>query len=175
MKLSSLLLFAFISTLISLTACKDTKGDATTETPTSTVPEGGIVEPPTTLSTGTTGGSTEKHYKCPTAGCTGSGDAQGKCPVCGAELVHNQAFHGQTPSSTPGSSPLNPVQVNPTNGTPTTTPGSSTPATAVTPPSAKNAKGVYHYTCPKGHEGAASAGNCPKCGETMTHNQAYHD
>ena len=172
MKLSSLLLIALISTFISATACKDTKGDASTETPVSTVQEGGTVEPAATLSTGSTSatGSTEKHYKCTTAGCTGSGDAQGKCPVCGAELVHNQAFHSQG-ASTPGSSPANPVQVNPTNST-----APATPATAATPPSAKNAKGVYHYSCPKGHEGgSASAANCPKCGEPMVHNQAFHD
>jgi len=169
MKLSSLLLFALISTFISVTACKDTKGDATTETPASTVPEGGNAETPAALSTGATG-STEKHYKCATVGCTGTGDAQGKCPVCGAELVHNQAFHGPA-AGAPGSSPANPVQVNPTNGSATATPATATPPTA-----AKNAKGVYHFSCPKGHEGgSASAANCPKCGEAMTHNQAYHE
>lgn len=162
MKLSSLFLFALISTIISITACKDTKGDATTETSTTTMPEGANGNP--ALSTGASA-SGEKHYTCPTADCTGSGDAQGKCPVCGAELVHNQAFHNQAPGA-PGSSPDNAVQVNPTNSTATTT----------TPPSAQNAKGVYHFSCPKGHEGgSASAANCPKCGEAMTHNQAYHE
>jgi len=178
MKLRHVLLFAFISTFISLTACKDNKADAATETPTSTSPEGATGEQPATFNTGTTGatsatGSKESHYKCTTAGCTGSGDAQGKCPVCGAELVHNPGFHSAAPGATtgtsavtPGSSPTNPVVVNPSN----------TPTPAQTPASDKNAKGVYHYTCPKGHEGgAASAGKCAKCGEALTHNQAYHN
>jgi hypothetical protein len=170
MKLSHVLLFAFISTFLSLTACKDSKTDAATETPTSTTPEGATGQDPATLNTGSTDaagatGGKESHYKCTTAGCNGTGDAQGKCPVCGAELVHNQAFHSATPTA-PGTSPANPVQINPTNS----------PAATATPPSAQNAKGVYHYTCPKGHEGgAALAGNCAKCGEALTHNQAYHN
>lgn len=163
MKLSHVLLFALISTFISLSACKDNKGDAANETPSANSPEG-TVEPSATLSTGASG-STESHYKCATAGCTGTGDAQGKCPVCGAELVHNQAFHNQA-TGAPGTSPANPVQVNPTNS----------PAASATPSSAQNAKGVYHYTCPKGHEGGAgAAGNCAKCGEALTHNQAFHE
>ncbi len=162
MKLNHVLFFAFISTCISLTACKDNKTDASTETPMTTSPEGANGQDPATLSTGVTG-STEAHYKCATAGCTGTGDTQGKCSVCGADLVHNQAFHNQAPGA-PGSSPANPVQVNPTN------------STASNPAPAQNAKGVYHFSCSKGHEGgSATAANCPKCGEAMTHNQAYHE
>ena len=165
MKLRQVLLFALISTSITFNACKDNKADAATDTPSATASDS-IVQPPVTLSTGATGStSTESHYKCATAGCAGSGDAQGKCPICGAELVHNQGFHNQAPSA-PGSSPANPVQVNPANN----------PTATTTPPSAQNAKGIYHFTCPKGHEGgAASAGNCAKCGEALTHNQAFHD
>ncbi|MBK9271813.1 MAG: hypothetical protein IPM48_09450 [Saprospiraceae bacterium] len=40
----------------------------------------------------------------------------------------------------------------------------------------QNAKGVWHFTCPKGCAGGAgAAGPCPKCGEALTHNQAYHE
>lgn len=164
MKLSHVLFFALISTVISFTACKDNKTDASTETPTTTSPVGADGQQPGTLSTGATG-STEAHFKCPTAGCTGTGEAQGKCSVCGAELVHNQAFHNEAPGA-PGSSPANPVQVNPNNS----------PAATTAPQAAQNAKGVYHYTCPKGHEGgAAAAGNCAKCGEALTHNKAFHE
>lgn len=164
MKLSHVLFLALISTFIAFTGCKDNKTDASTETPMTTSTEGANGQDPGTLSTGVSG-STEAHYKCPTAGCTGTGDSQGKCPVCGADLVHNAAFHNQTPGA-PGSSPANPVQVNPNNS----------PAATTAPPAAQNAKGVYHFTCPKGHEGgAAAAGNCAKCGEALTHNQAYHD
>ncbi len=163
MKLGHVLFFALISTFISFTACKDNKTDASTETPMTTSPEEANGQDPATLSTGVTG-STEAHYKCATAGCTGTGDTQGKCSVCGADLVHNQAFHNQAPGA-PGSSPANAVPVNPANS----------PAATTAPPAAKNAKGVYHFTCPKGHEGAGSAGNCAKCGEALTHNQAFHE
>jgi len=40
---------------------------------------------------------------------------------------------------------------------------------------AQNAQGVWHYTCPNGHEGGAgNALPCSKCGTTLVHNQAYH-
>lgn len=41
--------------------------------------------------------------------------------------------------------------------------------------SAQNVAGVYHYTCSNGCAGgAAAAGNCATCGNTLSHNQAYH-
>lgn len=49
--------------------------------------------------------------------------------------------------------------------------------TATPPPAepAQNAKGVWHFTCPKGCAGGAGAtGACPKCGGQLTHNTAYH-
>lgn len=52
------------------------------------------------------------------------------------------------------------------------TPATPPPTTAEP---AQNAKGVWHYTCPKGCAGGAGAASpCPKCGTTLTHNQAYH-
>lgn len=40
---------------------------------------------------------------------------------------------------------------------------------------AQNTSGVYHYTCSNGCAGgAAAAGNCATCGNTLSHNQAYH-
>jgi hypothetical protein len=165
MKLSHFFLLALVSTMMTVVACKDNKDAGTTEGGTAqdsiTSPEGTMTTDPTMVATPSSG--TEAHYKCTKAGCTGSGAAQGKCPICGTDLVHNQAFHAQA-AGAPGSSPVNPVQVNPTGGT-TATP---------TPPSAQNAKGEYHYTCAKGHAGAASAGNCGTCGEPLAHNQAYH-
>lgn len=166
MRLSQFVLFALVITFISVIACKDNKGDAATETPATTAPEGAMAQDPSATSTAASG-STEGHYKCTKAGCTGTGDAQGKCPICGSDLAHNQAFHSQATGaqSTPGSTPANAVQVNPAEGTTATPP----------PPAAQNEKGVYHYTCPKGDPGgAATAGNCSKCGEALTHNPAYH-
>lgn len=53
-----------------------------------------------------------------------------------------------------------------------------TPAPAAAPQTAEpaqNAKGVWHFTCPKGCEGGAGTqGNCAKCGSPLTHNAAYH-
>lgn len=56
------------------------------------------------------------------------------------------------------------------------------PAATMPPPTApptaepaQNAKGVWHYTCPKGCEGGAGAqGACAKCGTALAHNAAYH-
>lgn len=48
-------------------------------------------------------------------------------------------------------------------------------APAVTPAAAPAVAGaVDHYTCPNGHPGAPSAGNCAQCGTTLVHNQAFH-
>jgi hypothetical protein len=170
MKISHFLILALITTFLSAVACKDKKEETTTtEGDAITLPEGTVAADPAAagqpISIG--GGGSEAHYKCTKVGCTGTGDAAGKCPVCGTDLAHNQAFHAQA-TGAPGSSPANPVQVNPSS--------SGTPATATpTPPSAKNAKGEYHYSCAKGHAGAATAGNCATCGEPLTHNQAYHN
>ena len=139
MKISHFLILALISTFLSAVACKDKKEETTTEGETVTLPEGTVATDPA---------------------------AAGQPISLGGNEAHNQAYHAQA-VGTPGSSPANPVQVNPTGGTPAT----ATP----TPPSAQNAKGEYHYSCAKGHPGAATAGNCAKCGEPLTHNQAYHN
>ena len=146
MKISHFLILALISTFLSAVACKDKKDETTTEGETVTLPEGTVATDPAAAGQPISLGGNEAHYKCTKEGCTGKGDAAGKCPLCGT---------------------ANPVQVNPTGGTPST----ATP----TPPSAQNAKGEYHYSCAKGHPGAATAGNCAKCGEPLTHNQAYHN
>ncbi|MDZ4748678.1 MAG: heavy metal-binding domain-containing protein [Saprospiraceae bacterium] len=166
MKISHFLILALISTCLSVVACKDKKAETTTEGETTTSPEGIVTTDPASAGQPISLGGNEAHYKCTKESCTGKGDAAGKCPVCGTELVHNQAFHAQA-TGAPGSSPANPVQVNPTGGTAAT----ATP----TPPSAQNAKGEYHYSCAKGHAGAATAGNCGTCSEPLSHNQAYHN
>ncbi len=47
------------------------------------------------------------------------------------------------------------------------------------PPTAEppqNAVGVWHYTCPNGHEGGAGEGvPCATCGTTLVHNSVYHE
>ena len=97
-----------------------------------------------------TGGLTTgvKHYICPNGHAEGGSDAQGTCINCGATLVHNQEFHNQ-----PQNQPQTPPE----------------------PQAAQNAAGVWHYTCPNGHDGAGAAGTCASCGATLEHNAAYHN
>jgi hypothetical protein len=111
---------------------------------------------PQTPSTAVSGGV--PHYICPN-NCAGSGGAaQANCPVCGTAYVHNQAFHDQPAQQT----------------LPTPTPTPSTPAP--TPEPAKNAAGVWHYTCAKGCAGGAgNPGTCSTCGGELAHNAAYHN
>ena len=169
MKFSHLLIALFIGGCIGLIACNSKKDDQTTTDPATTMTTDGAPasDPAAASATPASSSGTEPHYKCTKAGCTGSGPSQGKCPVCGSDLVHNQAFHAQAqPQGAQGSTPANPIQVDPNTGQ-----GNQMPSQ----PAAKNAKGEFHYTCPNGHDGAASAGNCAKCGAALVHNQAYHN
>ncbi|MCC7466702.1 MAG: hypothetical protein IT261_10555 [Saprospiraceae bacterium] len=100
------------------------------------------------------------HYTCP-KGCSGGAGAASPCAQCGTTLVHNQTYHG---AGQPAAAPA----TNPTAGT-----AAAAPATKQEPP--QNAKGVWHYTCPKGCAGGSGAASaCPQCGTTMTHNTIYH-
>ena len=103
-------------------------------------------------------GNPEQHFICPNH-CKGSGGAEeGKCPVCGTEYVHNDAFHRGAPIPEPQ------MKIDPV-----------THMAVPTHTEAQNAKGVYHFICPKGCPGGAGiAGNCPKCGTPLEHNQAFH-
>jgi hypothetical protein len=174
MKLSHFLILAFFGATIALISCNSKKEDSTTQEQTTVSPEGTMTQDPTLSASPTASTGTEPHYKCTTAGCTGSGTAQGKCPVCGSDLVHNQAFHNQAPGAA-GSNPANPVQVTPNSGSPTLLDPATGKPTTPTPPPAKNAKGEFHYKCPNGHDGGATAGNCATCGTALVHNQAYHN
>ena len=58
-----------------------------------------------------------------------------------------------------------------------TVPANMTPVSGppVTDHAPQNAKGVWHYTCPKGCPGGAGdASPCSKCGLTLVHNPIYH-
>ena len=174
MKLSHFLIIALFGACITLISCNSKKDDATTQEETTVSPEGTMTQDPSLSTSATPSTGTEPHYKCTKEGCTGSGTAQGKCPICGTDLVHNPAFHAQAAGAT-GSSPENPVQVTPTTSPTTSATPTTNPTATPTPPAAKNAKGEFHYKCPKGHDGAATAGNCAKCGTPLEHNQAYHN
>lgn len=171
MKLSNLLVLVQFSFFIVLTACNDKKMDPASESATITLDSNGIQDPALAASSAVSG--SEFHFKCP-KNCEGGGSTnKGNCPICGTELEHNQAFHSQS-AGTEGVSPENSIKVDPINAT-----GAETnPVTTVQPPApsaAQNAKGIWHFTCPKGCEGGAgAAGKCPKCGGDLAHNQAYH-
>ena len=104
-----------------------------------------------------------KHYICAN-NCENSGsDVIGACPVCKNPYIHNTAFHNQDFMK---NGPLNV----PTN---IQAPAANTPAA---PSPAQNAKGIYHYTCPKGcYGGSGTATQCANCGEPLAHNQEYHN
>jgi hypothetical protein len=104
-----------------------------------------------------------KHYICAN-NCENSGsDVVGACPVCKNPYIHNTAFHNQDFMK---NGPLNV----PTN---IQAPAANTPAA---PSPAQNAKGIYHYTCPKGcYGGSGTATQCANCGEPLAHNQEYHN
>lgn len=181
MKLPFFLIMTLFLAFTTFTACNDKKTDTTTEQSTVAPDDGFMSADPASPSATTASAGSEPHYKCP-KNCEGGGAAaQGKCPVCGTDLVHNQAFHAQ--SATPGASPQTPIVVDPVTSTNATNPGinpvtspTTNPAATMQPPSAQNAKGVFHYTCPKGCAGgAAGAGKCATCGGELAHNQAFHN
>ncbi len=163
MKLSHFLFIVVLGIGLGTMACNSKKDDTNSQE--------GIVSPEGMNSQGPGGTPVslggEPHYKCPTAGCAGGAESQGPCPICGATLEHNQAYHSQNMGAPEGASPENPIQINPSSSTPTPMPE---------PPAAQNAKGVYHYTCPKGCAGGAgAAGNCGTCGGALVHNQEFHN
>src|SRR5210317_1117731 len=102
-----------------------------------------------------------KHYICDNK-CEGSGsDVAGVCPTCSRPYTHNQAFHDKDMFL---NGPLK-VESNAPNST-------SAPRT---PEPARNALGVWHYTCTNGCAGGdGSATACKSCGTTLTHNTLYH-
>ena len=109
------------------------------------------------------------HYTCPNGHDGGSGSAT-PCSVCGTTLVHNQFYHAEPPGS-------DNVQI--INADEAATPTSITTTPPAIPPKtpepAQNAQGVWHYTCPNGHDGGSgSATPCSVCGTTLVHNQGYH-
>lgn len=60
--------------------------------------------------------------------------------------------------------------------TPTTSISPSTPTPPPADPAAKNADGVYHYSCPNGCAGgAAGPGACATCSAQLAHNPAFHN
>ncbi|MCB0629385.1 MAG: heavy metal-binding domain-containing protein [Saprospiraceae bacterium] len=120
---------------------------------------------PTSAATSSTAQNTGGvfHYIC-SNGCAGGAASATACATCGNTLVHNQAYHSQAATT-----PAAPTLSSPVFNQATTSPASSTSA-------AQNAAGVYHYTCSNGCSGGAgSAIACATCGNTLVHNQAYHN
>lgn len=108
--------------------------------------------------------SSVKHYFCANNCENSGGEVAGNCPTCNTPYTHNQAWHDKDFLKT---GPLNVPKDASINNSQTQTPTSSP---------ARNAKGVYHYTCTNGCTGGgASATECNVCGNTLVHNTAYHD
>jgi hypothetical protein len=109
------------------------------------------------------------HYICPNKCAGGGSEGQGKCPVCKTDLVHNDAFHNQASQQPQINTqpPNNQIQLN-------------TQVQQAPPPPAQeapqNAKGAWHYICPKGCAGGGGqAIACASCGTQLEHNQKYHE
>jgi hypothetical protein len=151
-------LLAFAALFLTASCKQDAKSGAASDAATTTTTD-------PAAATAVTGAV--KHYICPN-NCAGSGgDAAGTCAVCGAEYLHNDAFHNQ-PGQQPAPAPTPQVQTSPSMTTPSITPPPSTD-----PP--QNAAGVWHYTCAKGCAGGSGAvGKCATCGGDLAHNAAYH-
>lgn len=107
-----------------------------------------------------------KHYICEDNCENSGGDVAGNCQVCNKQLLHNVAYHNdEFMKSGPLQIKSNAAQPN----SPVTTNKS-------TPSPARNASGVYHYTCANGCiGGSGTASNCVACGEALAHNQNYHN
>ncbi len=164
-----LIITAFFTACLFVMACKNNADKASAKsTPMETLPSTTpapvtdqslptantqeVVTPPPTKSEPAQNAQGVWHFTCP-KGCKGGGGAVGPCAKCGATLVHNAAYHA--------------------GATPAPTTASATPATKTEPP--QNAKGVWHFTCPKGCAGGGGSPTpCAKCGTTLAHNAAYH-
>lgn len=114
-----------------------------------------------------------QHFTCPN-NCANSGGMQaGTCPSCGAQYVHNAAFHDQPGNSNAGNQQLPPAPIL-TNPQPTMQP----PQTPLPTPQGEpdqNAAGAWHYICSAGCAGGSGKrGYCSKCGAGLNHNDAYH-
>ena len=73
------------------------------------------------------------------------------------------------------SAPERPTALLDPNYVPPAAPAAPT-APAKAPEPAQNSLGVWHYTCPNGHNGGSgSATACSDCGTTLVHNTTYHD
>ncbi len=96
------------------------------------------------------------HYTC-SKRCAGGSGSAGNCNTCGSLLVHNSLYHVNSTPNAP---------IAPTNAPFATPPANTT---------GKNIAGVWHYSCKKGCAGGSGvAGSCVTCGDTLAHNQAYH-
>lgn len=105
-----------------------------------------------------------EHYICPNGHVGSGGPGAGTCANCGAELLHNDAFHN-TPPPADLVAQVNNTQLPQANTTAPTTEPSGTPA------------GVEHYICPNGHVGfgGPGEGSCSQCQAVLVHNDAFHN
>ena len=80
---------------------------------------------------------------------------------------------GDTDTASSSSATATPAANSPIIPPPNDASATPPPPTAEPP---QNAAGVWHYTCPNGHEGGAGEGvPCATCGTTLVHNSVYHE
>jgi len=167
MKYFKIIPVLFLLSVFSFSACNDKASGPKQET-SNTTTETNSPAPANTRTTPPTPTNAEPaqnaagvwHYKC-SKGCTGGAGSAVSCETCGLPLAHNQVYHATT-------SPTN------TSNTSQSAIPYATPPPATAEP-ARNASGVWHYTCSKGCDGGSGAvGNCNSCGNALAHNAAYH-
>lgn len=160
--------FLLLFIVFAIVSCKNEQKP--TATPATDAIEAVIPNPtdaPMTVNIPVSSDGNVHHYVCADKCEGGFSDNGGTCPVCGKTLVHNQAFHDQQQAA-----PQMQVDQNSPNiqqVTPPQTQDVSVPA---------GADGVvHHYVCTRGCVGGNSttAGNCPVCGNALSHNQAFHN
>ncbi len=154
MKYFKILTILVFSSVITFSGCKDDTPEPIKET---RVPLQ-VFDAPTQQNATTANSTTPTarqnagslyHYTC-SNGCAGGAGVAGNCSTCGNPLAHNQAFHNNTPTTAPSTTP--PI-----------------------PEPSQNTAGVWHYSCGKGCAGGSgAAGNCSTCNGALTHNTAYH-
>lgn len=110
-----------------------------------------------TVSSGSTSGVF--HYSCPNGHAYGADNLGGTCPECGADYVHNDAYHNQNNNN-------NQITFDPTPSA----------DSGITTSSSGNTSANFHYACPNGHEQGSDnlGGTCSECGAAFVHSDAYH-
>lgn len=131
-----------------------------------------------------TSAPTVEHYVCPNGHVGFGGPSEGVCSQCSATLQHNDAFHSNDPVSNtavPTAPQMEQITPQPMDAVPEVFRNNPVNAGGISPgvggaEPAQNSRGIWHYVCSNGcGGGAGSAVACSTCGNTLVHNDLYHN